>query len=216
MSERSPIEEQVIALAGIAQAARLVDQIARTGSFPQAFFEASLRSLFSFDAPDVESVYGNIQGVKLGLQNIMDITTKAQDEVSLATAGYVRGILKLEKLFRSRDDLQQVIHSRLGHVNYKATHFTDNITEISASVGSIYQDTLSQLPYRIKVKGNAQHLQSSSNADLVRTLLLAGVRAAHLWHQIGGRPRHFVFKNSQIRNTAAELARELSPVDTLH
>ena len=30
MSERSPIEEQVIALAGIAQAARLVDQIART------------------------------------------------------------------------------------------------------------------------------------------------------------------------------------------
>ena len=37
MSERSNFEEQVIALAGVAQAARMVDQVAKTAPFPVHF-----------------------------------------------------------------------------------------------------------------------------------------------------------------------------------
>ena len=37
MSERSSFEEQVIALAGVAQAARMVDQITKTGTFQVHF-----------------------------------------------------------------------------------------------------------------------------------------------------------------------------------
>ncbi len=212
MSSFTPLQQQVIALAGVVQTARMVDQVAKTGSYPAAFFEASLRSLFAFDAPTVDAVYGNIQGVKLGLRSVVDMLTDATNEDHVAMGAYVRGLLKLEDQFGKRPDLQEVVASRLGHVNFKAQHFSDDAVELAASISAIYQDTISHLPYRIKVKGNVQHLQQTKNADLVRTLLLAGLRSAHLWRQLGGRPRHFLFKGGKLAATASDLSRQLSPV----
>ena len=212
MSNLTPLQQQVIALAGVVQAARMVDQVAKTGSYPAAFFEASLRSLFAFDAPTVDAVYGNIQGVKLGLRSVVDMLTDATNEDHVAMGAYVRGLLKLEDQFGKRTDLQEVVASRLGHVNFKAQHFSDDAVELAASISAIYQDTISHLPYRIKVKGNVQHLQQTKNADLVRTLLLAGLRSAHLWRQLGGRPRHFLFKGGKLAATASDLSKQLSPV----
>ena len=212
MSSFTPLQQQVIALAGVVQAARMVDQVAKTGSYPAAFFEASLRSLFAFDAPTVDAVYGNIQGVKLGLRSVVDMLTAATNQDHVAMGAYVRGLLKLEDQFGKRPDLQEVVASRLGHVNFKAQHFSDDAVELAASISAIYQDTISNLPYRIKVKGNVQHLQQTKNADLVRTLLLAGLRSAHLWRQLGGRPRHFLFKGGKLAATASDLSRQLSPV----
>ena len=212
VSSFTPLQQQVIALAGVVQAARMVDQVAKTGSYPAAFFEASLRSLFAFDAPTVDAVYGNIQGVKLGLRSIVDMLTDATNEDHVAMGAYVRGLLKLEDQFGKRPDLQEVVASRLGHVNFKAQHFSDDAVELAASISAIYQDTISHLPYRIKVKGNVQHLQETKNADLVRTLLLAGLRSAHLWRQLGGRPRHFLFKGGKLAATASDLSKQLSPV----
>ena len=212
MSSFTPLQQQVIALAGVVQAARIVDQVAKTGSYPAAFFEASLRSLFAFDAPTVDAVYGNIQGVKLGLRSVVDMLTDATNEDHVAMGAYVKGLLKLEDQFGKRPDLQELVASRLGHVNFKAQHFSDDAVELAASISAIYQDTISNLPYRIKVKGNVQHLQQTKNADLVRTLLLAGLRSAHLWRQLGGRPRHFLFKGGKLAATASDLSRQLSPV----
>ena len=212
MSSFTPLQQQVIALAGVVQAARMVDQVAKTGSYPAAFFEASMHSLFAFDAPTVDAVYGNIQGVKLGLRSVVDMLTDATNEDHVAMGAYVRGLLKLEDQFGKRPDLQEVVASRLGHVNFKAQHFSDDAVELAASISAIYQDTISHLPYRIKVKGNVQHLQQTKNADLVRTLLLAGLRSAHLWRQLGGRPRHFLFKGGKLAATASDLSRQLSPV----
>jgi high frequency lysogenization protein len=212
MSSFTPIQHQVIALAGVVQAARMVDQVAKTGSYPAAFFEASLRSLFTFDAPTVDAVYGNIQGVKLGLRSVVDMLTDATNEDHVAMGAYVRGLLKLEDQFGKRPDLQEVVASRLGHVNFKAQHFSDDAVELAASISAIYQDTISYLPYRIKVKGNVQHLQQTKNADLVRTLLLAGLRSAHLWRQLGGRSHHFLFKGGKLAATASDLSKQLSPV----
>ena len=219
MSDRSHMEEQIIALAGVAQAARMVDQVAKTGTYPSAYFEASLRSLFAFDVPTVEAVFGNIQGVKLGLKCIVDMLTDAANEDNIAMGVYLRGLFKLESQFRKRSDLQDVVATRLDHVNFKAQHFSDDAVELASSISSIYQDTISNLPYRIKVKGSVQHLQEAKNADLVRTLLMAGLRSAHLWQQLGGRQRHFLLRNRQMVNIAENLSRELSVVegnDSLH
>jgi high frequency lysogenization protein len=212
VSSFTPLQQQVIALAGVVQAARMVDQVAKTGSYPVAFFEASMRSLFAFDAPTVDAVYGNIQGVKLGLRSVVDMLTDATNEDHVAMGAYVRGLLKLEDQFGKRPDLQEVVASRLGHVNFKAQHFSDDAVELAASISAIYQDTISHLPYRIKVKGNVQHLQQTKNADLVRTLLLAGLRSAHLWRQLGGRPRHFLLKGGKLAATASDLSKQMSPV----
>ena len=56
MNTSNPLKEQTLALAGVAQAARIVDQLSRTGTYPVEYLEASLHSLFSFDAEDVEQL----------------------------------------------------------------------------------------------------------------------------------------------------------------
>ena len=209
MTQRSQLEQQTMALAGVAQAARLVDQISRTGSYPVEFLEATIHSLFSFETPDVDSVYGNIQGIKLGLQNLSAGLSATNEESSASMMRYLMAIIYLERKFSSRGDLQQVVHSRLKHSQYKAEHFASHVNQICHSVAAIYADTLSTLSFRVKVSGSAQHLQNEANAEIIRAVLLAGVRSAHLWRQLGGRRWQLLLQRGRIRDAAHTLSREL-------
>ncbi len=53
-------------------------------------------------------------------------------------------------------------------------------------LGALYQDTISTLGKRIQVTGNPNRLREADVADNVRALLLAGIRFAWLWQQLGG------------------------------
>lgn len=209
MPDRSVLEQQTIALAGVAQAARIVDQVSQTGSYPLPFLEASIQSLFSFDAPDIDAVYGNLQGVKLGLQTLAEGLSNATDSHSIATMRYLLAILHLERKFSRRGDLQSVVHSRLQHASYKAQHFAGHVNEVCHSCAGIYQDTISTLSFRIKITGSAQHLQNTTNADVIRAVLLAGIRSAFLWRQLGGSRWRLALQRGKVRQTAFDLSREM-------
>src|SRR5690606_33083867 len=58
----------------------------------------------------------------------------------------------------------------------------------------IYQQTISTLGKRIQVTGDPQLLQQEQVADRIRALLLAGVRLAWLWRQLGGRRWHLIVR----------------------
>ena len=209
MNDRSLLEQRTVALAGVAQAARIVDLAAKTGSWPLPFVEASVHSLFSFDSDGVETVFGTHQGIRMGLEQLSACLGLSREEATADTLRYTLAILQLERRFAVRDDLQSIVHSRLKHTAYKAENFSSDINSLSANISAIYQDTLSTLPYRIKVTGSAQHLNNPKVADLVRTLLLCGVRAAFLWRQLGGTRFQLMLRRGRIRDTAARMAREL-------
>lgn len=212
MTDRPLLAERTLALAGVAQAARMVDLAAKTGTWPSAFVEASVHSLFSFEPDAVDAVFGTRQGIQLGLEQLAACLRVSQDPAAADTLRYMLAILQLEKRFNQRDDLQAIVHSRLKHAAYKAENFTQNINSLSANISAIYQDTLSTLPFRIKVTGSAQHLNNPQVADVVRTLLLCGVRAAFLWRQLGGTRLKLMLSRGAVRDTAARLARELGTV----
>ena len=209
MNDRSLLEQRTVALAGVAQAARIVDLAAKTGSWPLPFVEASIHSLFSFDPDGVETVFGTPQGIRLGLEQLSACLGLSHEEAAADTLRYTLAILQLERRFAARDDLQAIVHSRLKHTAYKAENFSSDINGLSANISAIYQDTLSTLPYRIKVTGSAQHLNNPQVADLVRALLMCGVRAAFLWRQLGGTRFKLVLSRGRVRDTAARMAREL-------
>jgi high frequency lysogenization protein len=48
------------------------------------------------------------------------------------------------------------------------------------------------------VRGDPLHLQNPDNQNRVRALLLAGIRAAMLWRQVGGTRWQILLKNKQI------------------
>ena len=97
MSNRtlSNLEQQTIALAGVAQAARLVDQISETGSYPLEFLESSVRSLFVFDMQHAEEIYDGLPGVRLGLQNLCALLANQKETEQRDAARYFFNILHL-------------------------------------------------------------------------------------------------------------------------
>jgi high frequency lysogenization protein len=214
MSEQplSLLEQQVCALAGVAQAARLVDQISKTGSYPLEFLEPSIHSLFEFDPKSAEGIYGGIQGVKLGLHNLSLLLANNKSLENQDLVRYVFGMLYLERKFSTNPEMMSVVRSRLEHTSFRAEHFSNHAHELCHSVSGIYQDTLSHLKFRIKVSGSEQHLQNSQNADLIRALLLAGIRAAFLWRQLGGRRWKLLMHRNKHLTTAQNLSRNLGVV----
>jgi len=208
----NPIEQQAIALAGVAQAARMVDLISKTGSYPEDFLEPSVHSLFVFDLNSAQDLFGGVGGVKLGLQNLSSILASHQAPETRDVVRYVFSILHLERQFAAKPDMQAVVRSRLEHASFKADHFSGHIHEVCHSISAIYQDTLSHLRFRIVVTGSPTHLKNVGNADIIRALLLAGIRSAFLWRQLGGRRWKLVMQRKQLLQASQKLSRTLELV----
>jgi len=209
---RSKIEQQAIALAGVAQAARMVDQVSKTGSYPVEFLEPSVQSLFVFDLDSAEELFGGVSGVKLGLQNLSSILASRQAPETRDVVRYMFSILHLERQFSINTELQSVVHSRLVHASFHSEHFAEHVHDVCHSVSAIYQDTLSKLRFRIKVNGSEVHLKNPMHADIIRTLLLAGIRSAFLWRQLGGRRWKLLMQRKQLLDVSQHLSRTLELV----
>jgi len=210
--QRTKIEQQAIALAGVAQAARMVDQVSKTGSYPIEFLEPSVQSLFVFDLESAEDLFSGVSGVKLGLQNLSSILASRQAPETRDVVRYVFSILHLERHFANNAEMQSIVHSRLEHAGYHSEHFAEHLHDVCHSVSAIYQDTLSKMRFRIKVNGSETHLKNPVNADIIRTLLLAGMRSAFLWRQLGGRRWKLLMQRKQLLEVSQNLSRTLELV----
>lgn len=207
-------DEQVIALAGLFQAASLVDQIARRGLVPQNSFETSIASLFVTNPELTEDIYGGVTdlpyNLSAGLRTLQDVVDKKRSENNANVMRYALSAIHLERKLNDRPDMLELIGKRLDELNRKARYFGDHSEEASdaplplsaythanviAGLGGLYQETLSTFSFRIQVSGDPRNLQNSENAAKIRALLLAAVRAAMLWRQVGGKRWHFIFSS---------------------
>jgi high frequency lysogenization protein len=206
------LEQQVLALAAVVQAARLVDQLAKTGSYPREFMAPLLKSLFVFSAGHSDTVFGSRVALRLGLNNLVLLLSGQDAEDNRDMVRYVLGILHLERRFARRPRMMSEVRQRLQHAQLRVEHFAQRPEDVCHNLSAIYQDTLSTLKFRIKVTGSAQLLQNDANADKVRALLLAGVRAAFLWHQLGGRRWRLVLQRKRLLAVARVLGHRLGAV----
>ena len=74
-----------------------------------------------------------------------------------------------------------------------------------SKIGELYQETISTINPRIIVKGEQSYLSNVDTASKVRTLLLAGIRSAILWNQIGGSQWKLLFTRGNYVRTAKKL-----------
>ncbi len=116
-------------------------------------------------------------------------------------------MLTLERQLDKRGDMLDLIGQRLDQVEQQVQHFGLVHENVIASFASIYQDTLSTFRQRIQVHGDMRHLQVSSNAARIRALLLAGIRSARLWRQLGGSRWQMVFSRRRLLNELYPLLR---------
>ena len=180
------IHDQTLAFAGIFQAASLVKQIANKGMANSAVIEASIESLFRFDADSVEDVYGNAAGVGHGLKILRDQLSNGRSARDMEITRYVIGLIALEKkLSRNKKMLDKIAHG-LKEIESQLEFFSLNDNTIFSKLGEVYKTTISTLGPKIIVSGEQPYLSNEINASKVRALLLAGIRSAVLWRQCGG------------------------------
>ncbi len=203
-------EDRAVALAGVFQAAALVADVAHGRSLDDKAFRATLQSLFVESPDTVPEVFGGLGGVRLGLLLLRDSLANDRQRSHAEVLRYALNIVHVERRFAAKRDLGEKLDARMVRIRSQLEHFEIGHETIIAALASAYQDTLSTLPQRIQVVGNAQALQEERNAERIRALLLGGVRAALLWYQVGGRRWRLIWSRRAVQTAAGELIEQLS------
>ena len=88
-------------------------------------------------------------------------------------------------------------------------HFDVVHPNVTARLADIYMKHISTLGPRIMVSGEHNYLEATDNANRVRALLLAGIRAAVLWEQLGGGRLQFLMRRKLFATTAQEMLNQM-------
>ena len=195
----SPTQEQLIALGAVFEAAFLVDKIAKSGQISEAPLGCMLGSLLVRDPQNTLEVYGGDDlNLRDGYRALVSALERDPSTLQRDSLRYALALLGLERKLAKRDDMLQIMGSRLDQIQQQVQHFGLVHDNVIAACGGLYQDTLSTFSQRIQVQGDMRHLQQPSNAAKIRALLLAGIRAARLWRQLGGHRWQLVFSRRKL------------------
>ena len=66
--------------------------------------------------------------------------------------------------------------------------------DVLGALGALYADTVSHLRPRVMVQGNPHYLGQAAIVSEIRAVLLAALRSAVLWRQLGGSLWDFVLR----------------------
>lgn len=204
----SPIQEQLVALGAVFEAAVLADKIARTGQVSEASMGCMLGSLLVRDPKSTLDVYGGDDlNLRDGYRALISSLERNPSALQREPLRYALAMVGLERQLDKRDDMLQVMGSRLDQIQQQVEHFGLVHDNVIAACGGLYQDTISTFRQRIQVHGDMRFLQQPNNAAKIRALLLAGIRSARLWRQLGGHRWQLVFSRSKLLKELYELTR---------
>jgi high frequency lysogenization protein len=206
-------EYRNIALAVVTQCAVLVHQLAQNGSAPAKKMRACLSPVYQLDIESVAELYPRPGDFSEGMQVLQNSFDSKGLREHAEVVRYLLGVLVLQQhLSRAPAMLGEIAQRIKGFGQHSEQDHTDSdglLQSDCSQLARLYQDTISKLSYRIHVAGNPEHLRNQQVADQIRALLLAGIRSAVLWHQLGGRRWHLFFYKKNIRDTLSNIRRKL-------
>ncbi len=203
------MKDQTIALAGVYQAATLAHELANSGAVSQPdYFYASLNSLFIFDAASTAAVFNNdMSRLSLGLQTLSKAFNK--DRQYIPVIKYVLTLLtlqtKLQQDSRMPTQVQQGIMNAKSFIQEAQDEFDP---QVISQLATTYSKTISTLQPRIIIAGQPFHLKNPDVTEKIRAILLAGIRSAVLWKQVGGGHLQLLFKRKAYIQEAEQLLKQ--------
>lgn len=186
------VRSRVLALAGLLQALKLVRQIAETGHADGEGERNALDSVFRIDASSTEAVYGNARALRGGLLLLRDYFTDRSGDQALPKLGMA--VLQIERRFVGEDAVAQQVLEGIRSLEGIAERQGSIHPDVISKLGQLYADTISHLRPKVIVQGNPHYLQQADVVAEIRALLLAALRSAVLWRQMGGTLWDFYFR----------------------
>jgi high frequency lysogenization protein len=181
--------------------------IAQTGEANTEALEASISSILVVSPDSTQQVFGSLPNLRIGFQTLveqLDGETKNKDAI---ITRYIASILSLERKLTKNKKALNDLGDRISHVQRQLAHVDFEHQQIVSSLASVYTDIISPLAPKIQVAGSQQFLSQPAVQHKVRALLLAGVRAAVLWRQMGGKRRQILFNKGHILEAAKQALR---------
>lgn len=204
------MSDAIIALAGVCQAAKLVQDISRTGTCDEQAFEASISSICVTEPDNTQQIFGQLANLRIGLGIIDNQLNSSGPAKDAELTRYIASLLGLERKLAKQTKALQELGTRISHVQRQLGHVEFSHQQILKSLASTYIDVVSPLAPKIQVAGNPNHLSQPINQEKVRALLLAGVRAAVLWRQLGGQRRQILFKRKYLLQHAKSVLQTIN------
>lgn len=201
------MRDQTIALAAVYQAASLAHELANSGEIrdPKGW-EASLNSLYKFDAASTEDVFNNdMSGLAMGLNALIKSFNKDAHYMNIIK--YTITLLTLQNKLNTRSQMLDQIGQGLSGSKVLQTSDEPLNDAVITKLANIYSQTISQMQPRVIVAGQPFHLKNPATTEKIRAVLLAGIRAAMLWRQVGGTQLQLLFKRKAYITEAKSLLR---------
>ncbi len=179
------MKDRVLALAGLLQSLQQVRRIAATGEADAAAVAAVVESLFRFDADSVEDVYGGAASVWPGLRALIGHLDGGNGHDPHLTR-VAATVLRLERRFSARPALVEQVGQGLSAIAEDRAGLPRQHPELLARIGELYAETVSRIEPRVVVQGSPAYLGQTRVVAEIRALLMAALRSAVLWRQLGG------------------------------
>jgi high frequency lysogenization protein len=197
------MKDRALALAGLLQAVQLVQQMAQTGQAESTPLSACIESLFRFDAESPEAVYDGAANLAPGLRRLIgQLEGGAGRDPALTRMAMT--VLHLERSFMRHPNAPQAVHEGLEQIARQREHFGPTHATVLGRLGELYAKEVSPVGPRVLVQGNPVYLGQPELVGEVRATLLAALRAAVLWRQLGGSYWDFLFGRRAMEQAARE------------
>ncbi|MBF6056985.1 high frequency lysogenization protein HflD [Thiomicrorhabdus heinhorstiae] len=210
-------EDKTLALIGIYQSARAVHELATTGQCDENAYHTSIRSLFCDNPSTTLDVFGSsYTNIKTGLNTLLtQMGSDGQEQMrNIEITRYVLNLIILQKKLLKLGAPLAEISRQLDNARQQQQHFGEFHDNVIAALAKTYSDNVSQLSPRIMVKGQHGHLQNQRIANKIRALLLAGIRSALLWQQVGGSRWNLLWSRKKYLNSALSIQQKTDTIDS--
>lgn len=197
-----------IALAGMIQAISLARELAQTGKIEESVFEVTLKSIFQTHPKDVLEVYGSLANLKLGLERLL-ITLDSKATAAAQTIHYLHSVIYLQKCIARSEKITQTLIQRINQAKKQVDYFSLTHSNVIANLSDIYLNAISAFRFKFLIVGNQRILSTADNINKIRALLLAAIRSAVLWRQMGGSRLQLIFYRGRIKKTAKKLLSQM-------
>ncbi|MFC0308739.1 high frequency lysogenization protein HflD [Gallibacterium trehalosifermentans] len=196
-----------IALAGVCQSAKLVQQLAHQGTVAEQDLSSTLESLLVIQADKTVDIYGGtLANLKLGLATLLEQLNGQNGRLDAELSRYWLSLLALESKLNNNAEKKQQLVDRIQYLPAQLEFHNDLLdNSMLAVLAGIYVDIISPLGAKIQVKGVPLYLQQPDIQNRIRACLLAGIRSAVLWRQLGGSKWKLLFFRRKLIQAAQQL-----------
>jgi len=148
---------------------------------------------------------GDTRGVQLGLRTLQEAFGRNEDYLNVLK--YSLTLLALQRKLMKRPDYLEAIQKGILDSQVLRTNDEDFPAPVISKLANTYTQTVSLLQPRIVVSGKPFYLKQPAITEKIRAILLAGIRSAVLWDQVGGSQWQLLFKRRPLIETAKRLQR---------